>query len=128
MEGKPRVPTMPLVQRVKFSSLESQEAGYGRGGAKNSAPAADLARLADVNVTVEAVLGNTYLTVREILSLQPGSVVGLLRLAGEPVDVYINGYEFAHGEVVVINDVLGIRITPRHGEKNQGKPSQSQGD
>lgn len=128
METKVRQGTVPLVQRAKFSSLEPKTVENRENGGAHNVPAADLARLADVNVCVEAVLGNTDLTVRDIISLQPGSVIGLFRLAGEPVDVYINGYDFSQGEVVVINDVLGIRITPRHQDKGEGEQTQSQGD
>lgn len=62
-----------------------------------------------VNLTVE--LGRTKITIRNLLQLAQGSVVELEGLAGEPMDVLVNGYLIAQGEVVVVNDKFGIRLT-----------------
>jgi flagellar motor switch protein FliN/FliY len=67
--------------------------------------------LLDVNLPVSIELGRTTLTISEILSLGPGSVVELARLAGEPVDVMINHKLVARGEVVVVDENFGVRIT-----------------
>jgi len=63
----------------------------------------------DVQLTVE--LGRTKLTIKQLLELAQGSVIELEGLAGEPMDILINGYLIAQGEVVVIEDKYGIRIT-----------------
>jgi flagellar motor switch protein FliN/FliY len=60
---------------------------------------------------VTAVLGHTRMTVRELLSLTPGSVVELDRAAGSPADLLVNGTLIARGEVVVVDEEYGIRIT-----------------
>ena len=65
----------------------------------------------DVPVSVNAILGSTTMRIAELLQLGPGSVVELERAAGEPLDVYVNGTLVAHGEVVVVNDKFGIRLT-----------------
>lgn len=58
-----------------------------------------------------AELGRTRITIKNLLQLSQGSVVELDGLAGEPMDVFINGYLIAQGEVVVVNDKFGIRLT-----------------
>ena len=71
----------------------------------------DLNVILDVDVTLELEVGRTNLSVRELLQLNQGSVVELDRLAGEPLDVLVNGTLVAHGDVVVVNDNYGIRLT-----------------
>src|ERR671923_119927 len=79
--------------------------------ATNGAHAADLGRLSDVPVELAVEIGRTRMTVGETLELRPGSIVVLNRMAGEPVDLLVNGTPIAHGEVVVIDEQFGLRIT-----------------
>lgn len=65
----------------------------------------------DVPMVVEAILGTTELTVREVLEIGPGSVVELDRAYGEPVDLFLNGRLVARGDVVIIGDNFGVKIT-----------------
>ncbi|PAU87790.1 flagellar motor switch protein FliN [Pseudomonas jilinensis] len=65
----------------------------------------------DIPVTISMEVGNTDITIRNLLQLNQGSVVELDRLAGEPLDVKVNGTLVAHGEVVVVNEKFGIRLT-----------------
>jgi len=65
----------------------------------------------DIPVTVSVEIGRTKLNIRNLLQLQQGSVVELDRLAGEPLDVFVNKTLVAHGEVVVVNEKFGVRIT-----------------
>ncbi|MGI3131233.1 MULTISPECIES: flagellar motor switch protein FliN [Halopseudomonas] len=65
----------------------------------------------DIPVTISMEVGNTDITIRNLLQLNQGSVVELDRLAGEPLDVKVNGTLIAHGEVVVVNEKFGIRLT-----------------
>lgn len=65
----------------------------------------------DVPVTVSLEIGRTRINIRNLLQLNQGSVVELDRFAGEPMDVLVNGTLVAHGEVVVVNDKFGIRLT-----------------
>jgi len=67
--------------------------------------------LMDVSVPVVAQLGSTEMRIREILRLTPGSVVALDKLAGEPVDLFVRGQLFAQGEVVIVDESFGIRVT-----------------
>lgn len=67
--------------------------------------------LLDVPVTVSIEMGRTQINIRHLLELRQGSVVELDRHAGEPVDVLVNGTLVAHGEVVVVNEKFGIRLT-----------------
>ncbi|MBU2568577.1 MAG: flagellar motor switch protein FliN [Gammaproteobacteria bacterium] len=65
----------------------------------------------DIPVTMSMEIGRTQVSIRNLLQLNEGSVVELDRLAGEPMDVLVNGTLIAHGEVVVVNDKFGIRLT-----------------
>ena len=65
----------------------------------------------DVPVTLSMEVGRTRIPIRNLLQLNQGSVVELERAAGEPLDVFVNGTLVAHGEVVVVNDKFGIRLT-----------------
>jgi len=72
---------------------------------------ANLDVILDIPVTLSMEIGRTELPINSLLQLNQGSVVELDRLAGEPMDVLINGTLIAHGEVVVINEKFGIRLT-----------------
>ena len=71
----------------------------------------DLDVILDIPVTISMEVGGTAITIRNLLQLNQGSVVELDRLAGEPLDVLVNGTLIAHGEVVVVNEKFGIRMT-----------------
>ena len=87
--------------------MESFQPTGMEGGTK----VADLDAILDIPVTLSVEIGKTRLTIRNLLQLNQGSVVELDRLAGEPLDVLINGTLVAHGEVVVVNEKFGIRLT-----------------
>lgn len=65
----------------------------------------------DIPVTLSMEVGRSRISIRNLLQLSQGSVVELDRATGEPLDVYVNGTLIAHGEVVVVNDKFGIRLT-----------------
>ena len=65
----------------------------------------------DIPVTISMEIGSTKISIRNLLQLNQGSVVELDRMAGEPLDVVVNGTLIAHGEVVVVNEKFGIRLT-----------------
>lgn len=71
----------------------------------------DLNMVLDIPVKMTVELGRTKMTIKELLRLSQGSIVSLEGLAGEPLDILINGYLIAQGEVVVVSDKFGIRIT-----------------
>jgi len=71
----------------------------------------DISRVLDIPVQLSVELGRTKVPIKYILQLAQGSVVELDALAGEPMDVLVNGYLIAQGEVVVVNDKFGIRLT-----------------
>jgi len=71
----------------------------------------DLNMILDIPVQLTVELGRTRIPIKHILQLAQGSVVELEALAGEPMDVLVNGYLIAQGEVVVVNDKFGIRLT-----------------
>ena len=99
----------PTVQPAQFMPLRGSEA--------SSPQKIDLVMDVPLEVTVE--LGRARLTIREILNLGEGSVVELDKLAGEPVDVFVNGQLLANGEVVVIDENFGIKITNLAKTENQ---------
>jgi flagellar motor switch protein FliN len=71
----------------------------------------DLRRLSDVPIDLTVEIGRARMTVGETLELRQGSIVTLNRMAGEPVDLLVNGTPIARGEVVVIDEQFGVRIT-----------------
>jgi flagellar motor switch protein FliN/FliY len=84
-------------------------AATGPHGARESD--ADLRRLSDVPVELSVEIGRARMTVGETLQLRAGSIVTLERLAGEPVDLLVNGTPIARGEVVVVDEQFGMRVT-----------------
>ena len=80
-------------------------------GAAAQAPQQDIQMVLDIPVQLSVELGRTRVPIKYILQLAQGSIVELDALAGEPMDVLINGYLIAQGEVVVVNDKFGIRLT-----------------
>ena len=97
-------PKTAAVARAQFNDLGPNSAG-ATGGEVN------LNMIMDVSVTLALEVGRARMTVRELLQLAPGAIVELDRTAGEPLDVLVNGVRVARGEVVVINDKFGIRLT-----------------
>jgi flagellar motor switch protein FliN len=79
--------------------------------ADGAGAAPELERLYDVPVELAVEIGRTHMTIRETLALGPGSIVTLNRLSGEPVDLLVNGKPIARGEVVVIDEEFGLRVT-----------------
>jgi len=71
----------------------------------------DLDVILDIPVTISMEVGNTSIPIRNLLQLNQGSVIELDRLAGEPLDVLVNGTLIAHGEMVMVNEKFGIRLT-----------------
>ncbi len=65
----------------------------------------------DIPVTISMEVGSTKINIRNLLQLNQGSVIELDRMAGEPLDIKVNGTLIAHGEVVVVNEKFGIRLT-----------------
>jgi flagellar motor switch protein FliN/FliY len=82
---------------------------FSAGG--GDAPMHDINMVLDIPVQLSVELGRTKVPIKYILQLAQGSVVELDALAGEPMDVLVNGYLIAQGEVVVVNDKFGIRLT-----------------
>jgi len=90
-------------QEIEYQALESTTVTEQR--------AADLHRLEEVPVELAVEIGRTKMTIGETLALGPGSIITLNRLAGEPVDLLVNGKPIARGEVVVIDEEFGLRLT-----------------
>jgi flagellar motor switch protein FliN/FliY len=110
VDGEPSKDELPAetdkqadVEAASFQDL--QEEGEPLGSDVN------LDVILDVNVTLSMEIGRTRIPIRNLLQLNQGSVVELDRLAGEPMDVLVNGTLVAHGEVVVVNEKFGIRLT-----------------
>jgi flagellar motor switch protein FliN/FliY len=107
---------------------ETQANGARAGAVQNGA---DLRRLSDVPMELSVEIGRTRMTVGETLQLHAGSIVTLERLAGEPVDLLVNGTPIARGEVVIVDEEFGLRVTEiiegdpavaNLGEREDGEP------
>ncbi len=101
--------------------LEQLPALAGEPSPAGPAAAADLRRLSAVPVDLSVEMGRTRMTVGETLELRQGSIITLNRMAGEPVDLLVNGTAIARGEVVVIDEQFGLRVTEVLG---QGSPAE----
>lgn len=97
----PAAPAAQSAAQSVFKPLAGATAGAG----------ADIDLIMDVPVQLTVELGRTRLTIKNLLQLGQGSVVELDGLAGEPMDIFVNGYLIAQGEVVVVEDKYGIRLT-----------------
>jgi len=86
---------------------------FDKTGGPGAGPASDqdLSRLSDIPMELSVEIGRTHMTVGETLDLRVGSIVTLERLAGEAADLLVNGTAIAHGEVVVIDEQYGLRVT-----------------
>ncbi len=97
------------LMEVELEEFGSQTAGKSRTpGPEDDVP---MEPVYDVPVTVRAVLGKSSLEVNQLLTLEPGAVIELDRRVGEPVDVYVNNRLVARGEVVIVDDHLGVTMT-----------------
>ncbi len=101
-----------MSQEMEYAPFDRTPANGG------AATATDLGRLSAVPVELTVEIGRTRMTVGETLELRPGSIVVLDRMSGEPVDLLVNGTPIARGEVVVIDEEFGLRITDVLGESS----------
>ena len=95
-----------LAQQAEVAPMEELKPDTKSGGKDDR-----LDVILDIPVTLSMEVGRTNIPIRNLLQLNQGSVVELDRLAGEPLDVLVNGTLIAHGEVVVVNEKFGIRLT-----------------
>src|SRR4030043_153759 len=98
MEQKPE----PMEQEINFEELNDK---------KPSGPPRDLEFLLDIPLSISVELGRTRMLINDLLQLGQGSVVELDKLAGEPMEIYVNNRLIARGEVVVVNEKFGVRLT-----------------
>lgn len=96
----------PEANRYEKPALDASAAGAGPSSSEQK-----LDMVLDIPVTVSMEVGRGRVSIRNLLQLSQGSIVELDRLAGEPMDVLVNGTLVAQGEVVVVNDKYGIRLT-----------------
>jgi flagellar motor switch protein FliN/FliY len=92
------------IEQAPMQNLVAENNGQNMGDA-------NLDVILDIPVNISMEVGSTKISIRNLLKLNQGSVVELDRLAGEPLDVMVNGTLIAHGEVVVVNEKYGIRLT-----------------
>jgi flagellar motor switch protein FliN/FliY len=97
-------PKAAAVSRAQFNEL-------GPNATSGSGQEMNLNLILDVAVTLALEVGRARMSVRELLQLTPGAIVELDRMAGEPLDILVNGMRIARGEVVVVNEKFGIRLT-----------------
>lgn len=108
--SKEQIETVDDVKAAVFQEAEDSPI-KSKNSPANSSDELNLDVILGVPVTLSMEIGRTQINIRNLLQLNQGSVVELDRFAGEPLDVLVNGTLIAHGEVVVINDKFGIRLT-----------------
>ena len=101
---------LAAAERVAPATFANFATGGAAAGAVGTA-GNDINMILDIPVQLTVELGRTRIPIKHILQLAQGSVVELETMAGEPMDVLVNGYLIAQGEVVVVNDKFGIRLT-----------------
>ncbi len=101
--------TPPSVVELPSFDLPAESAGQGAGASGHGA--SSMSRVRDIPLEVTVELGRTRLLIRDILDLGAGSIIELDKIAGEPVDLFANGLLVARGEVIVIDDNFGVRVT-----------------
>lgn len=120
-ENETGVVEEPEVHHAQFENFETPA-----GIAQQDVSTRKLGMLLDVMLPVTIELGRTQMYIKKILDLERGSIVELDKMAGEPVDLYINNKKMAEGEVVVVDKHFGVRITnlidPADRIKNLGNP------
>ncbi len=102
---------MPVNEEAIAAEMENLRADAILEGHESENKDVNLDVILDVPVTLSMEVGRTRVPIRNLLQLNQGSVVELDRAAGEPLDVFVNGTLIAHGEVVVVNEKFGIRLT-----------------
>ncbi|BBI47678.1 flagellar motor switch protein FliN [Vreelandella olivaria] len=110
-EEEPAASPEPSAKSAKSAKSASDDIFRPLSPDSGSSQARELEMIMDIPVKLTVELGRTKLTIKQLLELAQGSVIELEGLAGEPMDILINGYLIAQGEVVVIEDKYGIRIT-----------------
>ena len=91
------------VKKLEFASFDESD--------KTTEPPKNLDFILDIPLTISVELGRTKMVINDMLQLGQGSVIELAKLAGEPLDIYVNGKLMARGEVVLVNDKFGVRLT-----------------
>jgi flagellar motor switch protein FliN len=100
-----------MSEAVSYEQLDQSPAPETIGVPLTPEADADLRRLSEVPMELSVEIGRTRMTVGETLQLRAGSIVTLERLAGEPVDLLVNGTPLARGEVVIVDEEFGLRVT-----------------
>jgi flagellar motor switch protein FliN len=130
-----------VAEAIEYEQFDGQQGepahangGHPTAGAASapqaaSSPQGDLSRLSDIPMELSVEIGRTHMTVGETLDLRVGSVVALERLAGETADLLVNGSAIARGEVVVIEEQYGLRITEiLDGQSDAAASPEGEGD
>ncbi len=98
-----KTPAKKSVKKLEFASFDESD--------KTTEPPKNLDFILDIPLTISVELGRTKMVINDMLQLGQGSVIELVKLAGEPLDIYVNGKLMAKGEVVLVNDKFGVRLT-----------------
>ncbi|MFK7864430.1 MAG: flagellar motor switch protein FliN [Pseudohongiellaceae bacterium] len=99
------------MEAAMAAAMEGESSESPSPASEGDTTSPDMDVILDIPVQLAMEVGSTSISIRNLLQLNQGSVIELDRLAGEPLDVLVNGTLIAHGEVVVVNDKFGIRMT-----------------
>jgi flagellar motor switch protein FliN/FliY len=125
-QAMPASPVQSPIDRANEGVVVSSPTPVSRPPSISSAgtpESANIDMLMDVTMQVAVELGRTRVTVKQVLDLQSGSVIELDRLAGDVVDIFVNDHLLARGEVVVVDDKFGVRITELVSPKSESSGS-----
>ncbi len=99
------------VQAAKKGEVEARPASFSNLKPESSGAVANMDMLLDIPLTVSVEIGRTRLLVKDLLQLGQGAVIELEKLAGEPMEILVNGRLIARGEAVVVNEKFGVKLT-----------------
>lgn len=110
-QAQPQQPQPPQQAPQKVREVEARPANFGNLKQENTGSVSNMDMILDIPITISVEIGRTRMMVKDLLQLSQGAVVELEKLAGEPMEILVNGRLIARGEAVVVNEKFGIKLT-----------------
>ncbi len=109
--AKQKQPSAPAAGAADAARANARPAQFGALKPESGPPGANIDMILDIPISLSVELGRTRMLIKELLQLGQGSIVELEKLAGEPIEILVNGRLIARGEAVVVNEKFGVKLT-----------------